>query len=376
MSSDVRYIIALSQVNSVGPVMMRSLVSAFGSAEGVVRASRSDLNSVQGLRPEAAETITSKVFDEYLAKADYELEFAARHGIDVLPFTSPRYPQRLSQCSSAPATLFLKGDVNLNSVHMLSVVGTRQPSEEGKRLTYEIVSELGRRYADMVVVSGLAYGVDVAAHRAALEAGVATIGVVAHGLDQIYPSRHRDVAAQMVQNGGILTEYFTGTRPDAPNFVARNRIVAGLSDATLVVESGAKGGSLITANLAFDFSRDVYAIPGRPADQMSAGCNALIAKNIAQLVCDADDIEKNLGWSQQPQPIQGDLFSSVEEPVSESATGHNMIYEALMPNKQMTAAQLSTAIGQSISEVSASLLLMELEGQVRLLPDGTYVLNK
>ena len=377
MNSDVRYIMALSQINGVGPVMLRTLVSAFGSAEGVVRASRSDLNGIQGLRVETIDSICSKMFDEYLAKADYELSFAERHGINVLPFTSAQYPERLSQCSSAPTTLFIKGDINLNSLHMLSIVGTRQPSEAGRRITHDIVVELGRRYPDMIVVSGLAYGVDVESHKAALEVGVPTIGVVAHGLDQIYPSSHRDIAAQMVQNGAILTEYFSGTRPDAPNFVARNRIVAGLTDATLVVESGAKGGSLITANLAFDFNRDVYAIPGRPTDEKSTGCNALIAKNIAQLVCDVDDIEKHLGWSQRPQPVQGDLFSSVEEPVPVAqAADHNAIYQALMPNKQMTPAQLSAVVGQSITEVSAALLLMELEGQVRLLPDGSYSLVK
>lgn len=378
MNSDVRHIIALSQINTVGPVMVRSLVSAFGSAEDAMRASRAALAKVSGLRQEAIEALTSQsAKEEALAKADYELDFAGRHNIQVLTYDMAAYPSRLNQCSQAPATLFYKGNANLNSLHTLSVVGTRQPSAEGCRLTAEIIGQLAERYPDMLVVSGLAYGIDVAAHTAALEAGVATIGVVAHGLDQIYPPKHRNVAAQMVGNGGILTEYFTKTRPDAPNFVARNRIVAGMTEATLVVESGIKGGSLITANLAFDYNRDVFAIPGRVTDEMSAGCNALISRNVAQLVCSADDIERHLGWAERPKAVQGDLFADAAEAVEPTDYAENSaIAAALLPDRQLTPAQLSAATGQSISEVSTALMLMELEGQVRVMPDGTYILNK
>ena len=233
---------------------------------------------------------------EALAFAEKELAFVEKHGIGLYYYKDANYPYRLAQCVDAPLLMYAKGNVNVDTKHVLSIVGTRMPSERGKDWCRRLVLDLAAKVPDLTIVSGLAYGIDVVSHKAALEAGIPTVIIPAHGLDRIYPSVHRQVAVQALDKGGILTEYACGTEPERFNFVARNRIVAGLADAVVVVESKKKGGSLITADMAIDYGRDVFALPGRSDDECSAGCNDLIKRNRAQLIENADDLIAAMQW--------------------------------------------------------------------------------
>lgn len=252
-----------------------------------------------------------------LQRAERELEFIDHHQIQMLWCGDAAYPFRLRECPDRPIVLYSKGDIRFEDTRVVSVVGTRVATDRGKEQTRQLVLELAKQIPNIVIVSGLAYGIDVAAHRAAIEAGVSTVIVPAHGLDRIYPSLHRPVAVQALENGGILTEYPTGTNPDAFNFVARNRIIAGLSDAVVVVESKRKGGSLITAQMACDYNRELFAFPGRPSDENSIGCNLLIRTQKAQLIQSADDLIYSMQWETRrtkKQSVQSeitDLFGTL-----------------------------------------------------------------
>ncbi|MBR6017586.1 MAG: DNA-processing protein DprA [Paludibacteraceae bacterium] len=302
-------------------------------------------------------------------RAEQEAEFIQRHGIQTWFCTDEDYPRRLRQCADYPIMLFGKGNIRHSEGKMVSVVGTRRATERGKELTRRLVLELAQLCPDVTIISGLAYGIDVAAHRAALEADLPTIIVPAHGLDRIYPSVHRQVAVEALQQGGILTEYMSGNEPEKSHFVARNRIVAGLADAVVVAESRAHGGSLITANMAIDYNRDLFAFPGRPGDEEYRGCNDLIRLQKATLIDSAMDLVQAMNWQPaEPQPAnEPTLFESTDTPIlalvrsAEDGIPINSIVEET---------------GMDYSEVSAELVMLELEGKVRALPGGIYrILN-
>lgn len=305
-----------------------------------------------------------------LRTAEGELAFIRQHQLSTYYIFDENYPNRLRQCEDAPILLFGKGNLHFDGP-FLSIVGTRRATERGRETTTRIVQDLAKLVPNLTIVSGLAYGIDVAAHRAAIDAGLPTIIVPAHGLDRIYPALHRPVAIAALEKGGILTEYPSGTEPEQWNFVARNRIVAGLSDATLVVESNARGGSLITANLAFDYSRELFAVPGRPADAESAGCNDLIRANKAHLITSAEDIIDAMQWVTVADP-QLDLFAEAK-PMPNLTQTQQSIWQALSEHEDgMHINTLVQQLSLPFPTVSAQLTLLELQGHVRSLPGGMY----
>lgn len=303
-----------------------------------------------------------------LARAEEELTFCRQHGIRIFDYNAPDYPARLRECPDAPLVLFYKGNADFNRNYVISVVGTRKISEYGKSICQSFITELHTLIPDALIVSGLAYGVDVHAHRACLAAGLDTVGVLAHGLDRLYPASHRDTARKMVAAGGLLTEYVTTTVPDKGNFVRRNRIVAGIADATVVVESAAKGGALITARLAQDYNRDVFAFPGRIGDKCSEGCNALIRDNGAGLATSALDVVKALGWhvaEKKTQPVQRELFPELTEE-------QQALCAALNGTDGRGLNELAIALNWPVQRISALLFDLEMTGMVRQMAGGRY----
>ena len=348
--------IALTWANKTRQRQVRTLLEQYGSATDVI-AHRCDL-------------VTKEAVDH----AQKELEFIDKHNIGLYFYKDDNYPYRLASCVDAPILLYSKGNVNLNAKHMVSVVGTRMPSERGKDWCRRLVLDLAEQVPDLTIVSGLAYGIDIVAHKTAIEAGIPTIIVPAHGLDRIYPAVHRNVAVQALDKGGIVTEYTYGTEPERFNFVARNRIVAGLADAVVIVESKRKGGSLITADMAVDYGRDVFAVPGRIDDECSAGCNQLIKCNKAHMIETAEDLVKNMQWgystSQPKQTTMVELLYNLSEPQQKLYELLREAEEGLHINQLVMEAQ----IGYNI--VSAELVMMELQDVVKSMPGGMWRVKK
>lgn len=326
-----------------------------------------------------------------LRQAEDELTFCRQHSISILPITSPEYPERLRYCPDAPALLYFRGNADLNARHIVAIVGTRQISEYGKQVCLRLTERLAALLPDILIVSGLAYGVDIHAHRGCLDNGVPTIGVVAHGLDQIYPATHRNDAKRMVLNGGILTEYPRATRPLQGNFLRRNRIVAGMADATIIVESAEHGGSLVTARIAASYGRSVFAVPGRINDTTSIGCNRLIRNGAATPLLEADDLVHDLGWwphttAYLAQAHQLELFPTDERaaaPTAQSAAANAhlsstelLITSALAGTDGLNAAAIARQTGLDIATVNTSLFDMEIDGHIKILPGGLYIMKR
>ena len=311
---------------------------------------------------------------EALAFAEKELAFVEKHGIGLYYYKDANYPYRLAQCVDAPLLMYAKGNVNVDTKHVLSIVGTRMPSERGKDWCRRLVLDLAAKVPDLTIVSGLAYGIDVVAHKAALEAGIPTVIIPAHGLDRIYPSVHRQVAIQSLDKGGVLTEYACGTEPERFNFVARNRIVAGLADAVVVVESKKKGGSLITADMAIDYGRDVFALPGRSDDECSAGCNDLIKRNRAQLIENADDLIAAMQWEDvKREAVQTTM---VEMLADVSPTQEQLVALLREAEEGLHINQIVMETQMSYGAVSADLVMLELEDIVKSMPGGMWRIKK
>ncbi len=373
MTANFRHILALSAIAGIGPSVIRQLLVHFGTAANVFDAKPADFADATPSLRNLANAIAAGC-DDAFRFADSQIEKAQRHEVRLLAFTDPDYPHRLSACPDAPVTLFVKGNANFETAKLLSVVGTRRPSDKGLSLCESIVTDICQRHPDVIIVSGLAFGIDVTAHRAALRAGRNTIGVVAHGLNTIYPTQHREIAAQMARQGAILSEFPFGTQPEAYNFVARNRIIAGLSDATLVVESALKGGSLITTRYAFDYDRQVLAIPGSPGRELSSGCNDLIKRNVASLVESADDIDAALSWdvppavrrAQEAKQATPSLFAEPQGPDQQA------IVQALRNEDGLSASLIGQRTKLNISAVNVALLNLEFAGIVKSLPGNSY----
>ena len=311
---------------------------------------------------------------EALSHAQKEMDFVDRHAIGLYYYKDANYPYRLQQCVDAPLLLYSKGAIDVNPKHAVSIVGTRMPSERGKDWCRRLVLDLAERVPELTIVSGLAYGIDVTAHRAAIEAGIPTIIIPAHGLDRIYPSVHRQVAVQALGSGGILTEYSCGTEPERFNFVARNRIVAGLADALVVVESKQKGGSLITADMAVDYGRDVFAMPGRTDDACSTGCNDLIKRNKAQLIEGAEDLIAAMQWQvETKQPKQTTMMELMVELTATQKQLVGLLQEAeagLHINQLVMETQLAYNL------VASELVMLELDDIVKSMPGGMWRIKK
>lgn len=358
---EARYAIALNLLRGVGLTAALQLHAHYGSATAVYEN-----------RHEADGKLRAPLADwsEALGRADAELEFCEKHGIRAIALADEDYPALLRECCDAPLVLFYKGTANLSKIHLLSVVGTRRISDYGKEICQRFLQELGSLLPDCLIVSGLAYGVDIHAHRAALASGLETVAVLAHGLDTIYPALHRSTASAMLAHGGLLTEYVTQTNADKGNFVRRNRIIAGLTRATVVVESAAHGGALITADLAQGYGREVFAFPGRVGDQYSEGCNALIRDNKASLVTSALDVVKALNWeaeAKRPAAVQQELFPELNEL-------QQRVCDLLRASDGLTINQLTIRLNTPVMEVSAALTDLEFAGLVKLFPGGRYKL--
>ena len=357
-----QFAIALSCLKGVGATGAYQLYKQLGTARAVYE-QRRDFN--------AFIKSSEHDWDEALKRAEQELVFCEKNAIQVLTPIDTDYPQLLLDAHDAPVALFYKGNASLNVRHSLAVVGTRHITEYGKEICQMFCTELGRILPDSLIVSGLAYGVDIHAHRACLQNGLHTVGILAHGLDRIYPAIHRNTAAAMTGQGGLLTEYLTSTNPDKGNFVRRNRIVAMMTAATLVVESAAKGGSLITANIAGSYGRNIYAYPGRVGDKYSEGCNQLIVREKAKLITSAEELAYAQGWideiEKRKQPVQQDLFLELDGTQGE-------VYNCLKKTESMSMNQLSAALQIPIQSISAALFDMEMDGIVKQVSGGLYKL--
>ena len=348
----------------VGDILAKNLVAYCGSAEAVFKEKKQALAKIPGIGSATAAKISSA---KPLQRAEEELRFVQEKNVQLFFYLDNDYPKRLKHCSDGPILLYYKGNASLNPDRALAMVGTRNATAHGKQLTEKLVESLKPYHAS--VISGLAYGIDITAHKAAVDHNVPTIGVLAHGLDRIYPALHTKIADQMLENGGLLTELPSGTNPDRENFPKRNRIIAGMTDATIVVEAAAKGGALITAEIAHGYNRDVFAVPGRPDDVYSAGCNKLIYLNKAAILRSAKDFEFYLNWESEKDAAkkqdQTKLFIDVapeEEPIT----------EVLRVNGKTHIDALCQKAGLPISQTVQLLFSLELKGAIRTHPGKVY----
>lgn len=361
------YNTALSFVKNLGPVAAKSLMAYLGSAEQVFKTSPLKMASIPGIGEKRA---SQWDFNEALRLAEKELEFAAKHGIELIFYTDARYPKRLKNCGDSPILLYSKGKMGLNMPKVISIVGTRNATDYGKQLCRQLIEEL-QQY-NVLIASGLALGIDVAAHKECLRLNVPTVGVLGHGLDRMYPSQNRATAEKMLENGGLLTEYPSGTIPDRENFPQRNRIVAGMADATVVIEAGLKGGALITAEIANSYNRDVFAFPGRLDDVYSEGCNFLIRNNKAALLTCMADLAFSLGWEKDENLKPTEQFMLPLDLTKDES----LIFDILQQHKAPLAIdELTIKANMPMSSLAMNLLNMEMQGYIRSLPGKTYRVN-
>lgn len=351
-SEERRHLLALASLFSNRPRQLRQLKAMYGSAV------------------EAWKHINEPDMAAALRRADEEEAFIEKHSISVWVEEDTEYPKHLKECPDGPLLLFGKGNVRANTGRMVSVVGTRSCTERGRDLTRQFVLDLAQRCPGVTIVSGLAYGIDVAAHRAALEAGLPTIIVAGHGLDRIYPALHRNIAVAALKEGGILTEYMSRTEPERYNFVARDRIIAGMSDAVVVVESKERGGALITAGMANDYNRSLFAFPGRVQDDTSRGCNQLIRDQKAALIESADDFLRMMMWDTlNPAAVQTEIPLSTDDLTDDERTVFSKLHE------QEEGMQINYVVQETrmpYPQVSSTLMMLEMKGLVRSFPGGIY----
>lgn len=363
---DLRYQIALSLIPGVGFVNAKNLLGYFGSARAVFHAKEQTLIKVPGIGSVIASNILGQ---QVLERAEAEIPFIEKHRISALFYQDDDYPSRLKQCEDAPLILFSKGKIDFGSELVVAIVGTRNATESGRQFCDDLVAGMAR-HGGYCVVSGLAYGIDVAAHKACLKYGVPTIGVLGHGLDQIYPSLHRPVAEKMLGNGGLVTDFLSRTEIERQNFLRRNRIIAGLADAVVIVESAEKGGALVTADIAGSYNRDVFAVPGRISDIHSRGCNELIKHNKASLIENLDDLEYFMSWQAQIDnrpAVQPRLFL-------ELTPEEQRIVDILGVNS-LSIDDICQLVAMPAGQVSSLLLGLEFKGALVSLPGKMYKLK-
>jgi DNA processing protein len=368
MNSELIYQLALTEVPNIGCVHAKILAQEFGSAEKIFKAKQQLLEKIEGIGEIRARSI--KVFNNF-SKAEEEIKFIEKYKINPLFLTDKNYPKRLLNCYDSPTLLFYKGDAYLNASKVVAIIGTRNHTEYGKQQTEKLVKELSSQ--NVLVISGMAFGIDAIAHKTALKHDLATVGVLGHGLDQIYPSEHSNLAKDMLKHGGgLITEFRSNTKPDKHNFPTRNRIVAGMSDATVVIETGEKGGSMITAELANGYNKDVFALPGRVTDNKSAGCNFLIRNNKAMLLTDAEELIEVMGWEEKSQKP---VARSQKELFIELSKDEKIIVDILKEKDLVHVDELNFKSGLSSSSMAVAILNLELQGVVATLPGKLYKLN-
>jgi DNA processing protein len=353
--------IALTKLVGVGPTRAKTLIAHFGSAEAIFQNQKPLPTDLEGI---GTLGLRKANFKQALLDAEKEVEYIIKHDIQSHFYLDTSYPRRLKQCTDGPVLLFSKGKMELNSSKMVSIVGTRNASSYGKAIVDELIESLSP--LNVTVVSGMALGIDIMAHRQCIGTNLQTIGVLGHGLDRMYPAIHKSSAQEMLFNGGLLTEFLPGTNPDRENFPMRNRIVAGLTDATIVIESGEKGGSLITANLANDYQREVFAYPGDITRPFSKGCNTLIQENKAHLICSGKDFLKIMNWENSTKnQVQKNMFL-------ELSPDESIIINALDQNDPIPFDRLFENTNFTQGGLSALLLNMEMNGYIKSLPGKRY----
>ncbi len=349
----------------VGNMLARNLMSYCGSAEEIFKTKAYILNSIPGIGPKTAKSISDQsVFD----RAEEEIKFIEKYNIKPLFFTDKEYPSRLKNCADAPVLLYFKGDADLNASKIISVVGTRNATEYGKELCQKLISEL--QVHNPLIISGLAYGIDSLAHKECLKNNMKTVGVLGHGLDRIYPAQNRSLAGKMLECGGLLTEFISNTNPDRENFPKRNRIIAGISDATIVVEANIKGGALITAEIANSYNRDVFAFPGRIDAEFSSGCNYLIKTNRANLISGVKDLEYLMGWNE----INAKKAAPQISMMLNLTAAEQKIVDVLKSNSLIEVDELALKTNMQQSKLAVSILGLEMQGIVIALPGKVYKL--
>ncbi len=370
MSDEILYAMAMTRLSGFNFQTALELYRSLGSCTSIYE-HRHDIGDII---PDATPRLIAALdnWSDALTRSNAEMEFISRHGIHALTLNDPNYPQRMKECDDAPIIMYYKGTADLNQQHVINIVGTRRCTTYGQDIIRRFIADLRQMCPKVLVISGLAYGIDICAHRESLAAGYDTLGVLAHGLDQLYPPRHRDTAAEMVKHGGLITEFMSQTNADKVNFVRRNRIVAGMSDATVLVESAAKGGGLITCDIARSYNRDVFAFPGSVTSFTSEGCNNLIRDNGAALISNASDFVKAMGWQNdaelkkaQHEGIERQLFPDLN-------ADEQTVVNILIKNNDIQLNILSVQSNIPIGKLTAILFQLEMKGIVKPLAGGTY----
>ena len=362
IDQDLFHVLALQQVEGIGDIMAKKLITHCGNASAVFETKHSQLSAIDGVGSILLRNLKSKSIFE---KAEQELQFIKSNEINIAYFQNENYPDRLKHCIDGPVLLFTSGTIDLKNKKIISIVGTRQITSYGMEFCRKLMEDLAP--LDPVIISGFAYGVDIFAHQLAMEHDLQTIGVVAHGLNQIYPKTHKKYVAKVEQNGGFMTEFWSSSNPEKENFVRRNRIVAGISEATIVIESAERGGSLITANIANDYNRDVFAVPGRTTDKYSQGCNNLIKTQKANVLTSAADLVYILNWDieSKTKSVQKQLFVTLEN-------DEQKVYDYLLKNGKELMDIIALRCDFPIYKISGMLLNMELKGVIRPLPGKLF----
>lgn len=370
MNNDLLYQVALTLVPNIGDIHAKALINIYGNAESIFKAKKKELDAIEGIGAVRARSI--KDFTDF-SSSEEEIKFIEKYKITPLFITDENYPKRLLNCFDSPALLYYRGNADLNTSKIISIVGTRNNSEYGKKVCEKFVEDL--QSENILVVSGLAFGIDTVAHKAALKNNLQTIAVLAHGLDRIYPQQNKSLAKQITEQGGLLTDFISNTNPDKQNFPKRNRIVAGICDAVIVIESGKKGGSLITAELGNGYNKDVFAIPGRATDSKSEGCNYLIKTNKAALINSADDFLEMMNWSVRLHSgLQKGSAKKQRELFIELAPDEKIVVDILQQQDSIQIDELYFKSGLSSSAVATALLMLEMQNIVLSLPGKVYKL--
>lgn len=363
--TELLHLLALQKIEGVGDIIAKKLINHCGSAEKIFKTKASILSSIDGI----GQVLIKKLKDKSVFNlAEAELKFIQENNVDCLFYQDENYPDRLKHCIDGPVLLFGSGNINLNNRKIISIVGTREITSYGTEFCKKLIEDLAP--LNPIIISGFAYGVDIVAHKAALEHNLQTIGVVAHGLNQVYPKVHKKYVAKIEEHGGFLTEFWSTSNPEKENFVKRNRIVAGMSEATIVIESAEKGGSLITANLANDYNRDVFAVPGRISDKYSQGCNTLIKTQRANMLTSAADLMYMLNWELETpnhnlKAVQKQLFITLDD-------DEQKIYDYLLEHGKVELDILALDCEFPVFKMSSMLMNMELKGLIRPLPGKQF----
>jgi DNA processing protein len=368
-NQDLMYQIGITLVKGIGNITAKQIIENLNDVSLLFTEKKHLLEKISGLSRRIINEIHSP---DVLRKAEKEIRFIEKAHIKPLFITDSDYPNRLKECVDAPVMLYFRGNADLNVGKVISIVGTRNATAYGREITDRLIGDISKNFPESLIVSGLAYGIDIWAHRAALRDNLATVGILAHGLDRIYPAAHCNTAVEMIDSGGLLTDFISETNPDRQNFVKRNRIVAGMSDCTIVVESAQKGGALITANIADSYNRDVFAYPGKTCDKYSEGCNLLIKSKKAALVTSAEDIFREMNWSDPPEPVRTQAVQRILFP--ELNPEEQRVMDILSKAGSMQLNLLAIELDLPVSRLSVILFELEMNGLVRCKPGGMYSL--